>query len=155
MCSRFVSYATWFSIASFRGHLLLKNSQYFLGLSIICNAFSNLLYKGICNHLSIPSTPPSSTPSIVPQQRKPPICKVYNYHPLTNDKRLVFWEVICWDFEVERCWSLSYTSGNIVVRTVARAEPSSKVTSLSDRYASQMCADTCIYVRITVVVKTC
>lgn len=64
------------------------------------------------------------------------------YTRLTDNQVVLLWELIKRNLEVQRSRTLSYTSRNIVVRTVARAEPSSEITSFSDGHASQMCADT-------------
>lgn len=61
---------------------------------------------------------------------------------LTNNQLAVLGELVLGDFEVERSGSLSYTSGDIVVRTVARAEPATIVTSLANRHTTEMGADT-------------
>lgn len=67
-----------------------------------------------------------------------------NQNPLslTNDQVGLVREVVLWNLEVERCRSLANATRNIVMRTVARAEPSAEVTSLTNGHASQMCADT-------------
>lgn len=62
--------------------------------------------------------------------------------PLTDNNLALLWEIIRRNLQVQWRRSLPYTSGNIVVRTVARAEPASKVTCLTDRHASQVGADT-------------
>ena len=64
---------------------------------------------------------------------------VYN---LTDHQCGLLGKFIFWDVEVQRCGAFSYTAGNIVVRTMARAEPPSVITCLTDRHASQVCADT-------------
>jgi hypothetical protein len=61
---------------------------------------------------------------------------------LTNDHLAVLREVIHRNLEVERCGTLSYAAGDVVVRTVARAEPTTKVTSFADGDTSQVSADT-------------
>ena len=60
---------------------------------------------------------------------------------LSDNEAVLGGEVVCRDLEVKRCGTLSDTAGDIVVRTVARAEPSTKVTSLTDGDTSKMCAD--------------
>jgi hypothetical protein len=62
---------------------------------------------------------------------------------LTNDNLALLREVVCGNLEVERGRSFSYTARDIVVRSVARAEPASKVTSLANGDTSKMGADTC------------
>lgn len=64
------------------------------------------------------------------------------YPSLTDDQLVLLGELVLGDLQVERSGALPYTSGDIVVRTVAGAEPTTKVTSLADRHTSQMCADT-------------
>lgn len=61
---------------------------------------------------------------------------------LTNDKLALLGEFVCGNLEVERGGTLSYTAGDIVVRTVARAEPTAVVTGLTNGDTSQVGADT-------------
>ena len=61
---------------------------------------------------------------------------------LTNDDLALLREVVCGNLQVERGRSLSYAARDVVVGTVARAEPASKVTSLTNGDTSQMGADT-------------
>jgi hypothetical protein len=60
---------------------------------------------------------------------------------LTDHQALVGREVILRHLEVERSRTLPYTSRDIVVRTVAGAEPASEVAGFADGHATQMCAD--------------
>jgi hypothetical protein len=55
---------------------------------------------------------------------------------LTNHQRVLFRELIFRDVKIQRRGTLPHTAGNVVVGAVAGAEPSSIVTSLTDRYAS-------------------
>lgn len=61
---------------------------------------------------------------------------------LTNNDLTVLREIVLWNLQVQRRRTLSYAARDIVVRTVARAEPASKVTSLANWHASQVRADT-------------
>lgn len=61
---------------------------------------------------------------------------------LTNDNLVALLERVGRDLEVQWCGSLTDTSRDIVVGTVARAVPSTIVTSLSNWDASQVSADT-------------
>lgn len=61
---------------------------------------------------------------------------------LTDDQLGLLGEVVFGDLEVERGGALAYTSGDIVVGTVAGAEPATEVTSLADWHTTQMRADT-------------
>jgi hypothetical protein len=75
-----------------------------------------------------------------------PCCIMHlNLHPqlhLTNDELLlVIIELVLWDLQVERSGTSSNSSRDIVMGTVTRAEPSSVITSLSDRYTTQVGAD--------------
>lgn len=79
-------------------------------------------------------------------QRPSPTVSLYSYtrscEPHLTDNQLVFLgEVVLGNLEVERSRSLAYTSGDIVVGTVAGAEPATEVTSLADWHTTQMCAD--------------
>lgn len=62
---------------------------------------------------------------------------------LTNDNLALLGEVVLGNLEVERGRSLSYTARDIVVGSVAGAEPATKVTSLANGDTSKMGADTC------------
>lgn len=61
---------------------------------------------------------------------------------LTNDEKALLGEVVGGDLEVEGSRASSYTAGDVVVGTVARAEPAAKVTSLANGNTAQMGADT-------------
>lgn len=61
---------------------------------------------------------------------------------LTNDNLALLGEVVLGDLEVERCGSLSYAAGDVVVRSVAGAEPAAKVAGLADGHTTQVSADT-------------
>lgn len=60
---------------------------------------------------------------------------------LTNDKLAILGELVVGDLEVQRGRSFPDTARDIVVRTVARAEPATEVTGLADGNATQMGAD--------------
>lgn len=68
---------------------------------------------------------------------------LFFYHDfrLTNDK-LAIVKFVFGDFEVEGSRTLSDSTGDIVVRTVARAEPTVVVTGLTNGDTTQMGADT-------------
>jgi hypothetical protein len=76
-----------------------------------------------------------------------------NLHPqlhLTNDELLlVIVELVLWDLQVERSGTSSNSSRDIVMGTVTRAEPSSVITSLSDRYTTQVGAVLSVVMKIT------
>lgn len=61
---------------------------------------------------------------------------------LTDDQLAVLGELVLGDLEVEGGGSLSYTAGDVVVRTVAGAEPATVVTGLTNGDTTQMGADT-------------
>ena len=61
---------------------------------------------------------------------------------LTNDNLVALLEGVGRDLEVQWCGTLADTSRDIVVGTVARAVPSTIVTSLTNWDASQVSADT-------------
>lgn len=90
-------------------------------------------------------------------QRPSPTVSLYSYtrscEPhLTDNQLVLLGEVVLGDLEVERSRSLAYTSGDIVVGTVAGAEPATEVTSLADWHTTQMCADAC-YVSVQFVLS--
>ena len=62
---------------------------------------------------------------------------------LTDDEGLLGGEAVLRDLEVERSRALPYTTGDIVVGTVARAEPATVVSGLTDRDTTEVSADTC------------
>ena len=65
------------------------------------------------------------------------------YSRLTNNDLAVLREVVLGYLEVERCGSLSYAAGDVVVGTVAGAEPAAEVASLANGDTTKMGADTC------------
>lgn len=63
------------------------------------------------------------------------------FRDLTNNKLIIFHNLILWYLQVQRRRTSPNPPRNIVVRTVARAEPSTVVTSLTDGHTAQVCAD--------------
>ena len=61
---------------------------------------------------------------------------------LTDDHAVVAEEVVLGNLEVQRSGTLPYTAGDIVVRTVAGAEPATKVTGFTDGHTTQVGTDT-------------
>jgi hypothetical protein len=71
------------------------------------------------------------------------VIKIYSYIVrLADDKLALLREIVLGNLEVERGGSLSYSAGDVVVRTVARAEPTAVVTSLANGHTTQVGADT-------------
>lgn len=62
--------------------------------------------------------------------------------PLTDNQLALLGEIVGRDFEVQRGGSLSYTAGDVVVRTVAGAEPAAVVAGLANGDTTKMGADT-------------
>lgn len=62
---------------------------------------------------------------------------------LTNNDLALLREVVCRNLEVERGRSLSYAARDVVVGTVARAEPATEVARLANGHTTEMGADTC------------
>jgi hypothetical protein len=60
---------------------------------------------------------------------------------LTNNNLAILGEVVRRDLQVQRRRSLSYAARDVVVRAVARAEPTAKVTSLANGHTTQVRAD--------------
>ena len=60
---------------------------------------------------------------------------------LSNKKTLLGYERVGRDFQVEWCWSLTDSSTNIVVRSVAWAEPTIVFSGIRNRDTSQVRAD--------------
>ena len=60
---------------------------------------------------------------------------------LTNHHLAVVPEGVLWDLEVERGRSFPDAARDVVVGSVAGAEPTAVVARLADGYASEMCAD--------------
>lgn len=60
---------------------------------------------------------------------------------LTNDHLALLGEVVCGHLEVEWRRALSYAARDIVVGSMARAEPAAKIASLADGDTSKMGAD--------------
>jgi hypothetical protein len=91
------------------------------------------LTENNCNASTLATSPPSTfEPSS------------YNVQKgiLTDDHLALLGEVVCGHFEVERRWALSYAARDIVVGTVAGAEPAAEVASLANGDTSKMGADT-------------
>ena len=61
---------------------------------------------------------------------------------LTDDHAVVAEEVVLGNLEVQRSRALPYTTRNVVVRTVARAEPATEVTGFTDGHTTKVSADT-------------
>ena len=62
---------------------------------------------------------------------------ICTYDPrLTDDQLVLLGELVHGNLQVQRGGPLPYASGDIVVRTVAGAEPTAKVTSLADGHTS-------------------
>ena len=68
---------------------------------------------------------------------------------LTNDYLALFREIVLGDLEVERGGSLSYAAGDVVVGTVAGAEPAAEVAGFADGDASEMCTYTFFREKVT------
>lgn len=61
---------------------------------------------------------------------------------LTNDHEFILGEAVLGNLEVQRSRTLPYTAGDIVVRTVAGAEPATKVTGFTNGDTTKVSADT-------------
>lgn len=61
---------------------------------------------------------------------------------LTNDHEFILGEAVLGNLEVQRSRALPYTTRNVVVRTVARAEPATEVTGFTDGHTTKVSADT-------------
>lgn len=72
---------------------------------------------------------------------------------LTNDNLSIFREVVAGHLKVERSGALSYASRDVVVRTVAGAEPAAEVASLADGNTTEMGADT--WVKLAMFASVC
>jgi hypothetical protein len=68
---------------------------------------------------------------------------LYKCTRLTDDNLALLGEVVRGDLEVERRRSLSYATRDVVVGSVAGAEPAAKVAGLADGDTTKMGADTC------------
>lgn len=85
-------------------------------------------------------SPPSS---LIRSLLLAPLSKIYSYIVrLTDDQLAILGEIVLGDLEVERGGTLPYSAGDIVVRTVARAEPTAVVTGLANGDTTQVGADT-------------
>ena len=63
---------------------------------------------------------------------------------LTDDEGVFVRELVCRDLEVQGSRTLANTTGDVVVRTVAGAEPTAKVTGFTDGDTTEVSADTYI-----------
>lgn len=61
---------------------------------------------------------------------------------LTNDHEFILGEAVVGNLEVQRSRALPYTTRDIVVRTVAGAEPATEVTGFTDGHTTKVSADT-------------
>lgn len=67
----------------------------------------------------------------------------FSFHPfLTNDHEFILGEAVLGNLEVQRSRALPYTTRDIVVRTVAGAEPTAEVTGFTDGHTTKVSADT-------------
>jgi hypothetical protein len=73
------------------------------------------------------------------------LCNASFFLSLTNDDLVALLEGIGRDLQVERCGSLADTAGNVIMGSVARAVPTSEITSLANGDTSQVGADTCLH----------
>jgi hypothetical protein len=83
--------------------------------------------------------PPNSS---IENARSPLYFTVAN-SALTDNHLAVLREIICRNLEVEGRRTLSYAARNVVVGSVAGAEPAAKVAGLANGHTSKMGADTC------------
>jgi len=61
---------------------------------------------------------------------------------LTDNDGVLLGEFVSGNLEVQGGGTLANTARNVVMRTVARAEPATKVTGLADGHTTQVGADT-------------
>lgn len=71
------------------------------------------------------------------------IFSINSFLILTDDHFLtIFLEFVSWNFQVQWSWTLSNSTGDIVVRTVTWAEPTTKITRFTNWNTTQVSADT-------------
>lgn len=68
--------------------------------------------------------------------------RINSLNRLTDDEGVLGGEVVLGNLEVQGSGSLSYTAGDVVVRTVAGAEPAAIVTGFTDGDTTKVSADT-------------
>ena len=78
---------------------------------------------------------------------QPPYCTIHPFRRasqlhLTDNQLAIVGEVVGGDLEVQRGGSFPDAARDVVVGTVAGAEPAAVVAGLADGHATQMCADT-------------
>lgn len=86
--------------------------------------------------------PPSLSLSAHPMRINTSFCR--RVSRLTNHQLAVVPKRVLWDLEVERGGSFPDAARDVVVGSVAGAEPTAVVARLADGYASEMCADACV-----------
>lgn len=86
--------------------------------------------------------PPSLSLSAHPMRINTSFCR--RVSRLTNHQLAVVSERVLWNLEVERGGSFPDAARDVVVGSVAGAEPTAVVARLADGYASEMCADACV-----------
>ena len=69
---------------------------------------------------------------------------------LTNNQISLVYEIVRWDLEIQRSRAFSYTARDVVVRTVARTEPAAEIAGFADGDTSEMCADSCCNLLVSV-----
>lgn len=86
--------------------------------------------------------PPENNENIYLSIAPRPALLLHQVVDLTNDQLAFLGEVVFGDLKVEGSGTLSYSARNIVVGTVARAEPAAEVAGLADGDTAEMSADT-------------
>lgn len=100
------------------------------------------LSPSLCLSFSL-SPFPTSTSALTAIARFPRSQKIESIlNRLTDDEGVLGGEVVLGNLEVQGSGSLSYTAGDVVVRTVAGAEPAAIVTGFTDGDTTKVSADT-------------
>jgi hypothetical protein len=98
------------------------------------------MHRAVCRGRDTASQHLPASKSYSPSFHLPP--SYYTVIRLTDDKVGLLNEVILGHLKVERRRALPDTARNVVVRTVARAEPATEVTGLTNGHTTQVGAHT-------------
>ena len=103
----------------------------------IQNITSNYLIK--LHPLAFPPFPPLLSDSLCINQTACTAFIPSSY--LTNDHGILSGEIVLRNFKIKRCRTLPCTTGDIIMGTMARTEPTTIVTSFTNRDTTEVSAD--------------
>ena len=103
-----------------------------------------MVYMGRCNREPCDSSPAFFFARPIPHRTSTPIARAPNELPsLTDNQLALLGEVVLGNLEVQRGRTFPDAARDVVVGTVAGAEPPAVVAGLADGHATQVRADAC------------